>query len=660
MSAKWVATVGEARQATATQPSASAVYRAAGSKDAFPKLEVSTLYELFARSVEKYPNNKCLGKREKKADGTVGPYVWETYKQVGDDVAALAAGLVSLGVAPKQCVGVLGGNCPEWMKALQACNRMNMTCVPLYDSLGENAIEYIISHSGSVVAFASSDKFGNMVKALGHADVKATLKSVVYWGTAPEASVKAVKDLGYQIYSMDELIKKGQAAPTAPVPPAPSDLATIMYTSGTTGDPKGVMLAHSAVLSGATNTFSFCKLNNIVLGETDSFMSYLPLAHIFDRVTEEYFLYMGASIGYWQGDVAKLLDDVAELKPSLFVGVPRVFDRIYSRVMGGLKTAGFLKRLLFNWGMSRKLYFMKQGRKQNEASPFFDRLVFSKVAARLGGLVKVVVSGGAPLAPHVEDFLRVTMCCPVVQGYGLTETSAASFIAGADFMPHSYSVGPPTPCTELRLESVPEMNYDALDPKEPKGEVLIRGAANFTGYYKDQVKTDEVLEKDGWFHTGDIAVLTESGGLKIIDRKKNIFKLSQGEYVAVEKLESSYKKNLLAEQVWVYGCSFKSCLVAVVVPSDAIKSWAAGAGITGDMAALCANEKVKAHVLQELTGTGKAERLKGFEIVKAVHLVANQFSIEDDLLTPTFKFKRPQLQKKFQKDIDAMYAALKE
>ena len=252
------------------------------------------------------------------------------------------------------------------------------------------------------------------------------------------------------------------------------------------------------------------------------------------------------------------------------------------------------------------------------------------------------------------------MCCPVVQGYGLTETCAASFIASADRINHSATVGPPTPCTELRLESVPEMNYDALDPEEPKGEILIRSPSNFVGYYKDQTKTDEVLEKDGWFHTGDIGVLTKAGALKIIDRKKNIFKLSQGEYVAVEKLESVYKKNLVSEQVWVYGNSFKSSLIAVVAPSAELKKWAAANGVEGDMAAICQSSKAKEYILSELVSTGKAEKLKGFEIVRAVHLVPTPFSIEEDLLTPTFKLKRPQLQKKFQKEIDAMYAGMKE
>ncbi|KAF5833313.1 hypothetical protein DUNSADRAFT_10434 [Dunaliella salina] len=368
---------------------------------------------------------------------------------------------------------------------------------------------------------------------------------------------------------------------------------------------------------------------------------------------------MGCAIGYWQGDITKLVDDIAALKPAMFIGVPRVFDRIYDRITGQIKSGSGLKKALFNWAYNRKLDFMKSGQSFATAAPFCDRLVFSKISARFGGKLKAVVSGGAPLSPHVEEFLRVTMCAPVVQGYGLTETCAVSFISVNDEFKQLGTVGTPTPLSEMRLESVPELNYDALDPEEPKGEILIRGASNFVGYYKAQDKTDEVLEKDGWFHTGDIGCLTKSGGMQIIDRKKNIFKLGQGEYVAVEKLEATYKKAApVVDQVWVYGNSFKNSLVAVVVPGEGLKSWAKDQGIEGssDLTALCGNPKAKAYMLEVLTRIGKEDRLKGFELIKNVHLEPTPFSIEEDLLTPTFKFKRPQLQRKYQKELDALYA----
>ncbi|KAL6748618.1 hypothetical protein V8C86DRAFT_3146505 [Haematococcus lacustris] len=658
---KYIVAVGEARPASADGkiPSASAIYRHAGSKDGLPSIEPLTLYELFVQAVEKFPSNPCLGQRPKNADGTVGDFVFKTYKEVGEEVELLASGLRHVGVNPKSRVGVLGANCPEWMIAMQACNRQSLHCVPLYDSLGENAIDYIINHSECVVAFVASDKFPGLIKALDK--TRGVLKTVVYWGPGSPSAQKAVTDAGYALYSFQELQELGRQHPSFPVPPSPEDLCTIMYTSGTTGDPKGVMLKHSAVVAGVANGIIYCRRNGVDFKPPDRFLSYLPLAHIFDRINEEMFLYLGCTIGYWQGDIAKLVDDISALQPAMFVGVPRVFDRIYARITDQIKNAGLVKRLIFNWGFSRKLYFMNQGSKQKEAAPFFDRILFSKIASRLGGKVKAVVSGGAPLAPHVEEFLRITMCAFMVQGYGLTETCATSMIAAADTQKHAGSVGCPTPGTELRLESVPEMNYDALDPNEPKGEVLLRGPSLFSGYYKQQGLTDEVLERDGWFHTGDIGVLSKDGALKIIDRKKNIFKLSQGEYVAVEKLEGTYKKCPFVDQVWVYGNSYKSCLVAVVVPAAGpVAAWASSQGLPEGLEGLVANDKLRAHILAELVAVGKADKLKGYELVKAVHLDAKPWSVDDELLTPTFKLKRPQLQKKYQAVLDAMYSGLKE
>lgn len=221
------------------------------------------------------------------------------------------------------------------------------------------------------------------------------------------------------------------------------------------------------------------------------------------------------------------MDDISALRPTLFLGVPRVFDRVYAGATAKIKAKGGIAEFLFNWGFARKLYALRAGVPHNRAAPIFDRLVFSKLKAALGGRVRLICSGGAPLARHVEDFLAVAMCAPVVQGYGLTETCAASFIAVPGQAASAGTVGPPLPSVGLRLEAVPDMGCDpGADP--PKGEVCIVGPTLFSGYYKDKEKTDEVLDADGVFHTGDIGELTPEGLLRIVDRKKNIFKLSQG------------------------------------------------------------------------------------------------------------------------------------
>ncbi|CAD7700609.1 unnamed protein product [Ostreobium quekettii] len=647
--------VAPARPATGDLPSAGPTYRAAAFKDGAPSLEgVTTLLEVFDRSVERYPTADCLGCRP-VADGKAGDYVWWTYKDTSKKVAAVGSALKELGIAAGAKVGVFGANCPEWMLAMQACNRMSYTCVPLYDSLGEDAVEYIVQHSGASAVFVSQKKFAKLADAL--AKLKGQVKVVVYWGESDEACVKAAEAAKASVHSLEDLMKLGENKPCDAVPPKPDDLSTIMYTSGTTGQPKGVMLTHKSVtaqvVSLATYLGQFGKW-----GPGDIFLSYLPLAHIFDRTAEELFLHLGGAIGYWRGDIAGLVDDMAALQPTMFVGVPRVFDRIYARVTSQVASSSFLKKFLFNYAFKRKLHFLDQGIKAEEATPLLDCLIFNKIKDRLGGKVKLIVTGGAPIALHTENFLRVCFCCPVVQGYGLTETCAGSFIAIPDAKGMCGTVGPPQPVCSFRLESVPEMNYDACGP-EPKGEVCIKGESNFSGYYKDDKQTNEVLEKDGWFHTGDIGTIVGDGVLKLIDRKKNIFKLSQGEYIAVEMVEGVYKKNPMVEQLWVYGNSFKSCLVAVVVPvKDKLMAWASQHGVQGTFEEVCRNSDACDHVLEVLNLTATEAALKGFEKIKAVYLDAVLFSVENDCLTPTFKLKRPQLLRKYEKEIEALYSSL--
>lgn len=275
--------------------------------------------------------------------------------------------------------------------------------------------------------------------------------------------------------------------------------------------------------------------------------------------------------------------------------------------------------------------------------------------------MRLVISGAAPLSGHVEEFLRVIMCAPVLQGYGLTETCAASFIQVPDVISMNGTVGPPLCNIEARLESVPELGYEASEKNnaKPRGEICIRGSAVFSGYYKRPELTEEVLV-DGWFHTGDIGEWQADGAMKIIDRKKNIFKLSQGEYVAVENLENVYNETAAVDAIWVYGNSFESSLVAVVVPNQpAMEDWAKSNGEKGDFASLCKNPKAQEFILSELTAMGKKKGVKGFEFIRGVHLDPLPFDLERDLATPTYKLKRPQLLKFYQKEIDALYAKIK-
>jgi len=645
--------VEPARAAEGETPSASPAWIASGKAgEALPHHEgVETLTDLFRRSVKEFGDKPCLGKRTND-----GPFVYETYTEIGAKVDKIGSALAANGVKPKDAVGVIGPNAPEWMMIMQGCNHQNAICVPLYDTLGANAVEFILKHSGATAAFAEASKMKVLAEALP--SVKGQVKFVGYWGQASEDVKKTITDLGMTLKSFDELLAEGAATPAEPIKASPEDLCTIMYTSGTTGDPKGVLIKHSNVLAEISAAKTFCtNVAGEVYGPGDCFLSYLPLAHIFDRAVEEFFLEIGGCIAYWRGDIKGLVEDIAAAKPTMFAGVPRVFDRIYGGIQTKMKAAGWLKNALFNFAFDRKKHFMEKGLPHDKASPFFDGLVFKKLKEALGGRVRIIISGAAPLSAHVEQFLKVCMMTKVCQGYGLTETMAGSCIALPDSL--GANVGPPLAGVKIRLESVPDMNYDA-QANPPRGEILIGGNTVYSGYYKREDLTKEVLEPSGWFHTGDIGEITPEGYLKIIDRKKNIFKLAQGEYVAVEKVEATFKKFDMLEQIWVYGNSFESSLVAVCVPVESkLMAWAKAHKVEGDFKAVCADAKTKAMFVEELTKYGKEDGLKGFELVRAVHVESEPFDVEKDLLTPTFKMKRPQLLKYYQKDIDALYAAMK-
>ncbi|KAK9059331.1 hypothetical protein SSX86_021951 [Deinandra increscens subsp. villosa] len=655
-SKKFIVEVEPAIEAKDGRPSMGPVYRSVFAKDGFPApIEgLDSCWDVFRLSVEKYPNNRMLGTR-KLVNGKHGPYEWLTYKQVYDDVIRVGNAIRACGVEPGGRCGIYGANCAEWVMSMEACNAHGLYCVPLYDTLGAGAVEFIICHAEVTIAFVEEKKIPEMLKTLSAAGDY--LKTIVSFGKVTSEQIEQVEKFGMAIHSWEDFLSLGNDKHFDLPLKKKSDICTIMYTSGTTGDPKGVLISNNTIVTLIAGVRRLLGSANESLDEHDVYLSFLPLAHIFDRIIEECFINHGASIGFWRGDVKLLIEDIGELKPTIFCAVPRVLDRIYSGLQQKIAAGGFLKRSIFNLAYSYKLRNMKGGKKHSEASPLSDKVVFSKVKEGLGGNVRIILSGAAPLAPHVEAYLKVVACSHVLQGYGLTETCAGTFVSLPNEMDMLGTVGPPVPNLDARLESVPEMNYDALSSK-PQGEICIRGDVLFSGYHKREDLTKEVLV-DGWFHTGDIGEWQPDGSMKIIDRKKNIFKLSQGEYVAVENLENVYGLVSDIDSVWIYGNSFESCLVAIVNPNkQAIEHYAEAHNISGDFDSLCENPKIKEYILGELTRIGKEKKLKGFEFVKAVHLDPVPFDMERDLLTPTFKKKRPQMLKYYKDIIDNMYKTI--
>ncbi|XP_073051955.1 long chain acyl-CoA synthetase 4-like [Primulina eburnea] len=650
---RYIAEVAPSKPAKDGKPSMGPVYRSIYAKDGFPPPipGLDCCWDIFSLSVEKYPNNRMLGCRE-IVSGKPGKYVWLTYKEVYNIVLQVGNSIRSCGLEEGGRCGIYGANCPEWIMSMEACNAHGLYCVPLYDTLGAGAVEFIICHAEVTLTFVEEKKISELVKTFSHSSKY--LRTIVSFGKVTSQQKEEAEKFGVAIYSWDEFLSLGANKHFDLPVKKKTDICTIMYTSGTTGDPKGVMISNNSIVAMIAGVQHLLKSVNEALSVKDVYLSYLPLAHIFDRIIEECMINHGASIGFWRGDVKLLVEDIGELKPTIFCAVPRVLDRIYSGLQQKISSGGFIKQTMFNFAYSLKLRSMKKGSKHTEASPLCDKVVFKKVKQGLGGNVRIILSGAAPLASHVEEFLRVVSCCHVLQGYGLTETCAGTFVSIPNEINMLGTVGPPVPNVDVCLESVPEMGYDAAS-RIPRGEVCIQGDTLFSGYFKREDLTKEVLI-DGWFHTGDIGEWRPDGSLKIIDRKKNIFKLSQGEYVAVENLENIYGLVPDIDSVWIYGNSFESFLIAIINPNkEALEQWAEKAGISGDFGSLCENVEVKEYFLGELTRVAKEKKLKGFEFIKAVHLDPVPFDMERDLITPTFKKKRPQMLKYYQDIINNMY-----
>jgi len=649
-----------------------------------PFEEVSTLYELLAYSAKKRPEAIAFGTRPlikvhvdekevKNAAGVVekkkwtslelGPYEWKTYQKVAETVGKLGTALASeqLGSLTKgSIVGIFAETSEQWLTFAHAVFSQSAVVATVYANLGEEGLVYAINDTSLTHLLTDSNLLGSILKSIASLP---KIKYIFYTDHREQADVKvleALKEKGITTVSFSELVTISSGLEAAPVPPAPTDLAVIMYTSGTTGLPKGVMISHANVI-GAISGGMAVVVSGFNLGPGDLYCSFLPLAHILEMVIEHCLILSGAGLAF--GSPRTMTDnlvrnckgDLTESKPTLMAGVPTLWERIRKGALEKVKMAPASKQKVFNVGYSIKNKLLSM----NIASaPVLDSVVFGQFKQNVGGRLRGIISGGAPLSHSTHQFLRTVFNVPVIQGYGLTETCGLLTVQPLRHL-GTEIVGAPFPCAEIKLVDVKEMGYTSEDQPNPRGEIWARGPGIAMGYYNQPEKTKEEFKEGGWFATGDIAQWNSDGTLAIIDRIKNLVKLSHGEYIALEAMEAKYKQDPYVDEICVVANSQKDLpAVLVVVNKPNLTAWAEANSIdASDWVALTQNEKAKEEVKRSLHATATREKMKTFEKPSGVFLVSEEWTVDGGLVTAAMKLKRNEIQKKYKDEIAALFAA---
>jgi long-chain acyl-CoA synthetase len=637
------------------------------------KFGVRTTWEAMENNIKTGKGNvRMVGYRKRISKNNFEQkYSWLTYQYVFDTCKYFAKGVSFRGLCPEfhskisgdfKFLGIYSKNRIEWIMAYLGSHANSVTVVTIYDTLGEKAMEYIFKQTELETILIEACNLKTINKLIKENKTN-KLKNLIVVDSEDEPQlIEELKARGINIFTFDEIVETGKTQGKDIIldPAKPETICTICYTSGTTGNPKGAMVTHAALES----TINCMDHTGFEYYEDDIYLSFLPYAHIMETLIFALIMTHGRTFALYSGNPRNLTEDAKILKPTIMTSVPRVYQRVFEGIQSVISKKSKLEQAIFNKAIEIKIKdFKETGILTN---PFLDTLIFKKIRDILGGRMRFMLVGSAPMDPYLMNFLQCAFSCKIVEGYGQTEDCAGVLIS-SQYDRVCQHLGGPGWNGEVKLVDVDELDYHStdVDPEtgisHPRGELCVRGPLLFKGYLDDEENTKKAIDKDGWLHTGDVAmVLTEHGNaIKIIDRVKNIFKLSQGEYVAPEKLENVLIDSKFVEQIFVYGDSYKNYLVSIIVPNKAkVVEFLKSKNIecnNENCTQHFENEELKKEILKDLETMGRKADFKGFEIIKKIYLSPEPFTVENDLCTPTLKIRRHVAKKYFEEKIKQLY-----
>ena len=649
-------------------------------KETVDHFENKSLIQNNIEKMIKFKDRPCLGRRLKIGENEKGEPIYEkkytyyTYEEVLNMCRKFAKNLhekkeelITIDSYKNNkfnLVGIFAKNCTEWVVADMGCQMDSVTTATLYATLGQEAFKYICDQTKIKTILVSPD----LVKLLCQNKQKFKLEyltnAILFDLTTNCDSKKELENLrkaGFTAYSFTEdfLKENKNIKNTDLLLSQPETIMTICYTSGTTGDPKGVMLSQKNMISVLETVI---RDSSVPLDENGTHISFLPLAHIFERMVISGFMGVAAKVGFISGSVrTTLMEDMSILGPTLLFTVPRVLQTVRKKIFDGFDALGGWKRRLAYTAYYTKLEnYKKYG---IITHLIYDKLVFAKIRAMFGNKLKTVLCASAPMPKELADDFKVFLSIPIIEGLGMTELSGSAFCTNYHDL-NNFTAGGVTSGVKMIIKSVPDLGYtidDMIDGINcPAGEICLKGPLIFNGYYKNDLENSKAFDEDGYFHTGDVGRIFPyyGNGLKIVDRVKEIFKLSQGEYIIPAKLESVYVKSNYIQQIMIYGNSTMNNILAIICPDK--QHCARELDITEEeLIKDEENPKLKKIILNDLDRLAIEANFNGLEKVKFILLTFEGFTIQNECMTPTMKIVRKKVEIRYKNRIEKLFSLMR-